>query len=445
MTSSLAEVSVELPQINGSFTGSRSLTLAGCVNMALDRNPDILRAKSEIQKTTGLIVEAKSAAIPKITTNGIIQWQDADRLEGADIEPYYWDVGIRAREPIYSGGQIISSIQEAKFTEQAALLSLQNTIDQTILNVRQAFNAILLNRSLIIVASQNVDLLTEEVHDQESRLKAGTVTNFNVLRAEVDLANARPTLIHARNNLRIALAQLAKLLSIPDSGSFEQPSFDIQGELPAGTFDHKYEEALSTALAQRSDFKALESRYQASKQQVKVAQSGYQPELDAYVGYDDISSSLYSFGHQLHGGIAGVEGSWNIFDGQLTKGRVEEARAGVQTAIINIDDARHQVELDVRQAYSAVIEAQEFIESQKKNVESATESLRLARARFDAGAGTQLDVLDSNVALTTARTNELQSRADFNNAVAQLERAMGIITTFQGAKSQALKNSQIQH
>jgi outer membrane protein TolC len=114
-----------------------------------------------------------------------------------------------------------------------------------------------------------------------------------------------------------------------------------------------------------------------------------------------------------------------LFDGALTIGKVKQARALYAKSKTELTDRSRQVELNVRTAYSDFIEAREVLDSQAKVQEQAEESLREANARFDAGTGTQLDVLDAETSLTQARTTQVQAQHDYAAARARLERAIG--------------------
>ena len=123
----------------------------------------------------------------------------------------------------------------------------------------------------------------------------------------------------------------------------------------------------------------------------------------------------------------GARATWPLFDGMLTRGKVTQARAQLSQAELDQADTRRRIELEVRQSYSDYLQALELLEAQKKTVEQAEESLRLAVARFRAGTGTQLDVLSAQTALTEARSNQIQALYDYNVAVAALERATGTL------------------
>src|SRR5207302_2912689 len=130
---------------------------------------------------------------------------------------------------------------------------------------------------------------------------------------------------------------------------------------------------------------------------------------------------------ELHGWTAGVQLSWDIWDGFLTRGRVRQAEALHERARIDLADNVRRIEQEVRTAYSTFIEAREVLESQKKVQEQAEEALRQVSELNKAGAegGTQLDVLSAQTALTEARTTQVQALRDYDAARARLERAIG--------------------
>jgi len=156
------------------------------------------------------------------------------------------------------------------------------------------------------------------------------------------------------------------------------------------------------------------------------ARAGYKPTASIFGGYQ-WQSPVYEndLNDDLSGWIAGAQVNWSLFDGQLTRGKVVEARARYEHAKLDVDDTSRQIELDVRTAYSNFIEAREILESQKTVQEEAQEALRLAEARMNAGSGTQLDVLDAQTSLTQARTTQVQALHDYSVARSRLQRAMG--------------------
>ena len=121
----------------------------------------------------------------------------------------------------------------------------------------------------------------------------------------------------------------------------------------------------------------------------------------------------------------GGQVSWDLFDGLLTHGKVMQAKAEHEKSQNDVAEEGRQIELQVRTSYSDFVEATEVLDSQKTVLAEAEESLREAQARFDAGTGTQLDVLDAETSLTQARAINAQALHDYDATRARMERAIG--------------------
>lgn len=346
------------------------------------------------------------------------------------IQNKSWNISIQATQLIYSGGQVKAALKIAKFSQDSAYFQLRDTIDRIISTVRTQFYLVLLDRALITVQEESVKLLEEQLQDQKNRFEAGTVPRFNVLQAEVALSNARPDLIRAKNNSMIAQIQFARTLGL-DPGPKGIPMFHCVGELTMSDRKIDLPDALQLARARRPFLKVQRQSILIDVESVKVELAGYKPSLSVQGGYElRNQSASEDLGDTVNGYFFGVNGSWNIFDGFATYGRVKEARARLEQSKVNYDDSVHQVDVEVQTAYANFRQAQETNLSQLKNVEEALEAVRLARERLDAGAGTQLDVLNAQVSLTKARSTELQSRADFDTAIAEFDRATATDTVY---------------
>jgi len=281
----------------------------------------------------------------------------------------------------------------------------------------------------IIVREASVNLLQKEVDDQQHRLDAGTVPKFNVLQAEVALANERPNLIQARNSYRIAKNNLSNLLgyNLPND-VWEDIPLHLTDGFNIAKFDVQLPEAVQEALNRRSELVAARENVNLQKLNVVNARAGYQPTISLFGGYDWANARFtdpLTLGHTIQGWNAGAQMSWNFFDGAATYGKVKQAKAQRDKSVVELADEMRQIELNVRTAYSDMIQAKETLESQTKVQEEAEEALREARARSSAGTGTQLDVLNAETSLTQARTTQVQAEHDYSTALARFQRATG--------------------
>ncbi len=423
-------------EIKPASSGPRALTLDAAVSLALRQNPDILKAIHEIERTRGQVIEVRAQALPSLTATASYSQYDprligsggtsistgtgSGTFTGGSYDKS-WQIALQVKQALYSGGKVRAALKIADLTEDASHQLLRETVATVVAKVRTQFYTALLNRELITVAEESIVLLSDQLTDQQNRFSAGTVPRFNVLQAEVELANARPDLIRAKNNLHISRLELGRILGMDTDA---EP--DVAGSLRMPPREVNLSRALIAARKNRAILKAQQNTVATEEQQITVAKAGYKPKLDASAGYEAVNSRT---GNDLakvaNGWYFGVTGSWAIFDGFLTKGKVDQARARLSSAKVSLSDSILQVELEVQKAYAQAKVAREVIASQSKVVEQADEALRLAKERLSAGAGTQLDLLNARVALTKARTTQKQALSDYNVALAEYDRATG--------------------
>jgi outer membrane protein len=420
---------------------TRPLTLVDALNLALSQNAAILEAKNDLQASYGLVVQTRAVALPQLTANGQYKFTEPNDIETIPIAGFAqqdqsWNANIQVVQTIYGGGKLIAAIKAARLTKEQALAQYQTTIQDTLLSVRTAYYDALLAEEQISVHEASVKLLQNEVDDQERRYKAGTVPRFNVLRADVQLANEKPLLIQARNNYRIAKNTLSNLLgyNLPKN-VLEDVPLNLSDVLDSMPYSVDLPSAIAQALQNRTELVALRKTEQLQKLNIVSARSGYKPQLQIFAGFNwfnaqyavaaPTASPNIPMDQYFSGYNAGAQVSWDIFDGMLTYGKVQQAKSNYDKSKNTLADESRQIELQVRTAYSDFVEANEVLDSQKTVTAEAEEALREARARFDAGTGTQLDVLDAETSLTQARDTNAQALHDYDTARAKLERAIG--------------------
>jgi outer membrane protein len=411
---------------------TRPLSLTDALNVALVQNAAILKAKNDLEAAHGLVVQTRAVALPQVTAGGKYTDEQITLLQSPPGFHYptphqSWNAGIQISQAIYEGGKLVAAIRAADATKQQAVAIYRTAVADALLNVRLAYYDVLLAAQQITVREASVKLLQKELEDQQNRYDAGTVPHFNVLRAEVSVANERPFLIQARNNYRISKNNLANLLgyNLPRE-IWEDIPFNLTDGLDTAPFAVNLPDAIQQALGSRTELIAARQSIELQKLNVVSAKSGFKPTVSVFAGYNWLNSSFSTdVGEKLDGWNAGAQLTWNIFDGALTVGKISQANALYQKSKTDLDDQSRQIELAVRTAYSDFIQAKETLESQQKVQEQAEEALREANARAEAGTGTQLDVLDAETSLTQARTTQITAQHDYAAARAKLERAIG--------------------
>ncbi len=464
----------------GTISGANvpTFTLKQAILTALQRNPTLLNAEQEIKRTRGVIIQVRAQALPQINANANYQWTDPN-LTGARIlgttttttgftgasgaaaslmQGLQSQVG-EARTPLaaatpapiqnvetsdvsyaisVTGTQLIfngttfNQIRGTFFQRDGAYFSFRNILDSLIATVKTQFYQIIVNRDLVNVNEENVRLLEAQLKDQQNRFEAGTVPRFNVLQADVQLHNQIPQLITAQNNLRISKLQLAKTLGLDfQRQRGNSPPLEVVGDMPYIPRPIELADAIELGKQRRPFLKQARANVLNQLQQVRAAAGQWLPNITTTGGGEWVSSPINSSWHDItKGWTALVQGSIPIWDSGAIAGQVVQQRALLSETKITYDDDVRQVELEIQTAYSNLQQNEELVKSQEKNVELADEALRLAKARLDAGAGVQLDVLNATVQLLTAQSTRLQALFGYNSSLAEFDRATGAQSTY---------------
>ena len=407
--------------------------LKTALSYALDNNFNIRRAIEQIEEQEGIIVEVKARTRPSLSLDANYQKLDgglSEVVEGFGIATdNTWGISLNLRQALYQGGGIKAALKAQDLTRESVRLFLESTIMDAMLEVTTRYYGTLLARDQIEVEEQNVELLEETLEDAQNRLRAGSVSDFEVLRAEVLLANAKPALIRRRSAFRVAIDQLRRSIGY---GNYRRDSNNLEkvpeflGELKYELVAYDLAICLDLALSNRSELERLRLIEEARDAGLEIARSDYRPSVDLIGSYGKRKSNFSdSFDDGPEGWTVGVVATWDIFDGAARKGRVRQARSQLEQSRIERDSLRLAIEVEVRQAMSEFREAEELVNAAAKAVEQAEEALRLADSRYNAGAINQLDVFEARFALTDSRTNRLEANYRHIVAVANLKRAMG--------------------
>ena len=323
------------------------------------------------------------------------------------------------RQPVFAWGRYFNAYKGTQLGLEAAKKELQSGINQLSLDVSEAFHGVLLAQEFANVAQQTVDLVQEQLNMAQKKFSAGAFTNFDVLRAEVQLANTKTQLIQSRNRVVVAQNAFKNLLNInlADkihlSGSFELPE----------VFDLKLDALILLGKKNRPEIQQLELSEAAGRKRLDVAKTGNRPDVSLFSNYQvDDNEKLTKMNRIWN---IGVQIDIPIFDGMATRATVQQVKSGLE----QVQLAKHQriniVEFEVRTAYLNLIQAKSSIDVQKETVAQAEESMRIANLRYDNGMLTSVELTDAQLALAQAEVNHLQASHDYVVEFARLERAVG--------------------
>ena len=397
-------------------------TLEQAVAVAQEHNPEILIARKKVVAARGGFIEARSGYLPSLTSSGLYDKRQTQSETSLRQEDY--NAIVRLEQNLYTGGAVSSQVAIAQLNIAKANYELQEVVTRVTMDVRIAFNELLLNRAKVRVREESVRVLDEELNNQQERFSAGIVSKLNIQRAEVAAANERPELYNAQTELKNSYLRLSELFGTDVPPEAQAPPFEIAGELRYRPNHADLNSCLARADANRPVIKAREKDIEIEDRQYVLDKSAMRPHVRAFSGYEAYSERDPEVGPEFnYGGVVGINATWNIFDGFATKGRMQATRARREAAVLGLAAARRSVASEVRGAFFDLQQAQRVLESETKNVQTADEALDAAKSNFAAGLGTQLDILQAASDVTRTRTTRLSAIYLHNVALARLAHA----------------------
>jgi outer membrane protein len=422
------------PPAPGQPQGKLVLTLEESIRLALERNPFFLANQEKINEASASLREAVARFFPTLNAQGthtldeklftlefpsFIPGQPAQRVRVDFTRDY--QMGFSFSVPLFTGGKLVSGFKQAEYNLRATEESVRQAKLDTIYNVKRAFYGYLLAQKFVEVAKEAVDLAAKHLENVRHLYEVGLASRFDLLRSEVQLANLKPQLLRAQNQVELAAINLKTLLGIDLAQEIE-----LQGELTFKPFEVEEKELLEQALAWRPELSGLRYQRQMAGELVKLARSADLPTIAVGGSYNFWANylnfkkgnwqSYYSFNLVL---------SVPIFNGFSSSAQVAKAKAMERSLELTEKGMVDLIRAEIKQAWLNLKQAQETLLSQEKNLEQAQESVRLAELNYNEGLATFLDVSSAQVALTQARTNYSQALFDYAMAVAQLEKAVG--------------------
>lgn len=414
--------------VASTLPAAESLTLSQAIARALADSPDARIAASRIDASEAMLMQARAAFQPqvKVQTGYILTNQPVNvfgiALNQRSFSPSLdfnnvpdadnWMSGASLTLPLYAGGKNIAGRDAAL----AALNASQHgatAVNQVLAyEVTRTFLMIHKTKALIEAAQASVQSFESNLKLSGKRIAAGTALKTDALDLELRLAQAREDLSRTQNANTLTRQSLAMLLGI------ESGEVDASPSLPP------LEAPPSSQIINRPEILMAESIAQAAAARIRQASSGWKPTVNAF------GSAEHNRGGQFDGQgtnyTVGVMAHWDVWDGHLTRGRVNQAEAELTAAQENVRRQRLAVTLEVQQARSSLSESIERLDVSAKSVQLAEASVKLTRERFESGLALAAQLIDAETALTAARVRRAEAETDRRVAVAALRRALGM-------------------
>lgn len=408
---------------NGGFASAEdavNLTLGDSIQMAMDNNHSIKSSAYDVDSARWALKQARGAKGFTISWNSSAYALNGSYYDSLNRDSMYGNT-ISATLPLYSGGRLENNIKSSEIGVDISDLTLENTKQQIKYNTTEGYYNILQCRNLVDVREESVDNLQAHLDTVNARYNAGTVAKTDVLRSQVELADAQQNLVTAQNNYDIAMSTLDNIIGLPVN-----TKLNIQDELRYTKYDFDFNECVNTALVNRPDGVSAIKSIEQAQASLDAAKAGNLPQLNAYAAYTVDGNDAFKTNDYSEQGQAGIQLSWNLFDNNVTRAQVKQAEAALDKAKENAANTIDTIKLDVQTAYLNLLAAEKNIHTTSVAVNRATEDYSIAQVQYTAGVITNTDVMDAQLALTEAKTNYIQALYNYNVSKAQLDKAMGM-------------------
>jgi outer membrane protein len=418
------------PKISG------KLGIEDCLKLTLTNNKMLQRFLQEKEIARGERLKSYSAILPTVSLTGDYRRLDEvtsfeieepgggkSKIQFGDLDNY--TIGLSVSQPIYAGGAIQAQLNSAKLFSLLSDQTVQATVQEVIYAAEHAYYDVLLSQHLLEISADAVRSAKAHLDSVKQKRKGGIASDFDVLRAEVELSNFQADLIKNRNAINVAKANLIKVMGVS-----QDSNFTLSNNLAYVPYDVTMEQAVETAYQNRPDLFSREFDIKYQKELLKISKSRYWPSISGYYNNtwskpDPHSMMLIEWGHAWEAGLTAM---LPIFDGLSREGEIIQQKARVKQAQIDLIDTEETALFELTSAILSIQDAKEFVESQRLNLTRAEEGLRLAEVGYRQGTNTQVEMIDAQAALTTARANYYQ--AIYSHIVAKLDlhKAMGTLT-----------------
>ena len=427
-----AAETLELPQdpLQVRVESVQTLTLQDAFDIALENNPTIRQAELDVEIARKQVSQARGEYFPQLSTGVEYQFSDPatpDPIGGfagnnSNIQNIL-NGQIRFDFTVIDGGGRTARNLIADQAVAIAEFNLNQTVQSIQLEVASRYYSLQLADTSVLVAEAQVEDSTTSLRDAESRERAGIGTRFEVLQAQSELANDEVALISALNDQRVARFRIAEILSFDNT--VEVAAVDPID--PTETWDLSLEETIVLAFEKRAEFEQLREQVEQFRQEAQNALSNVRPNISIFSTFDyaaQLEDRVASESFLARGYSVGARFNWTFFDGFQALSAAQQDDLEREQTRVGFEEARDNIRFEVEEAYFSLNSFREQIDAAKVGLESSQEELRLARLRFEAGVGTQTDVLNAQSRLAEARQNLADSVSQYNLSIVQLRRAV---------------------
>lgn len=415
------------------IVGTQPLSLETAIDLAYRNSEQLRIALLQLERSQAGLRAERASLYPTVDLSGSLQTVNQSssggggQFGGGDVTTTTASSNLRTDYDLGLSGERSARISAAERQMRLSELQVEQTREDLRLNtttdyyaVQEAIEQIRINQAFLEEAERNLG-------DSRLREEVGVGTRFDVLRAEVQVANARQTLTQAASQRQISQRQLARRLNVPPSIDLTTLAVNIGGAWPLSL-----EESIVLAYQNRAELEQFLVEREFNDAQRRISLASVRPNLGLFgqYGVQSILGSSTGVTSGLDDGFSlGAQLSWRLFDAGAARARATQNELDIRTDEFEFESTRNDIRIQVEEAYYTLVANQANIDTASVAVNQAEEALDLATLRFNAGVGTQLDVLTATRELAEAEGNLVTAVLDYNRALARLERAVSNLAT----------------
>ena len=403
------------------------LTLNEALSLAQAHNWDVLMAQEDINKSQKQIDEAYSNAFPKLQFESNYMrnvkspvmfippgnaFNPTSSTMTIDITAKNsFDAGLSLSQVIYNQ-KVNTAIKIADEYASYSTVGKAAVLKQVSTDVKKTFYGILLMQELVKVTQEGSDVATANLKNVEALYKQGVASEFDYLRAQVQVANTQPALIQAKNNLEMVKNALKNIMGVDINKPIEIKGSFVYDPIPVDTL----EETNKSAIENNPLVRQLSIQHSLLEKNKQIQRADYFPTLSFFGSYKYQSQDNtfkvkdWQWANSI---IVGLNLSYTLFDGFSRNARVQEVEIDMNKVKLGQSKLEEGLKIQIRQAMLKMEEAKKRILAQEKSLEQADKALKISQTRYKSGVGTQLEILDTQAALTAAQTNYAQAIYDY--------------------------------
>lgn len=418
------------------FAQQKVLTLEDCVRIAWGEQPQVALAEKSWRLAEERVKSIRANLFPQLSVGYQFRRYLSTRI-GFQIgvgqiqvqEPVeFKETSLTISQLLFDSFQTPLQIRQAKAQANASSHAYERTKADIALQVAQQYFEVLRARALVRLQERVLERAKRLLEAAEAGYKAGTVAKLDVLRAQVQVRNAEVDLLAAQNQERIAMLTLRNLMGVGDDFVFDvaEPAEERYKPL-------SLTECLAQALRQRPEVREAEWQRESAQVARQLARINSLPVVNISGSYNRYPSTTRITDKEW---AINLIVSYPIFDGGRIKAELEQAKLQVEQAELNLKRTVDNIKLQVHQAYTNWQNAVERLNAAQEAVKEASETARLTEEAYKVGAVSLIDVINAQVALAQAETQEIQARYDLYRAIYALRHAIGEINRYFAQKAQ---------